>query len=52
MKAFTFAILYTFALSSYMSTVPFADESTPVEEAPRAHPVLLDTAALVLDRLA
>lgn len=52
MKAIAFAIFYTVALSTYLSTVSFAEEAIPVEEAPRSHPVLLDTAALVLDRLA
>ena len=52
MKAFTFAVLYTAALSSYMSTLSFAAPSVPTDAVQQSSPAAVGTGVLVLDRLA
>ncbi|WP_161489390.1 hypothetical protein [Pseudomonas sp. BMS12] len=52
MKAFTLAVLYTAALSSYMSTLSFAAPSVPTGPVQQSNPAAVGTGVLVLDRLA
>lgn len=52
MKALTLAVLYTVALSSYMSTLSFAAPPAPTESQPQSSPAAVSGGALVLDRLA